>query len=121
MINPHYGVKCAENIELLRCMMRLRIVLVVGILLGSVCCQNSVNDDYRSDGMIIGPDIRMCICCGGWQIVIDKETYNFDLLPSASDIDLQKVTFPVFVRVDWELKGNSGCQKWIIIQRIKKV
>ena len=100
--------------------MKLGIAMFIGIVIGLTCCRNKINNDYQSSGKIIGPDPRMCICCGGWQILIDKETYNFDSLPANSNIDLQKESFPVYVKLDWKMPGNNGCQKWITIQRIKK-
>ncbi len=102
--------------------MKLLILIFIGLMLGTLSCENKRITDYQyqSGGKITGPDIGMCICCGGWKIVIDNETYNFDQLPAEANIDLQKATFPIFVKLDWELKGSSGCPKWINIQRIQK-
>jgi len=100
--------------------MKIRIALVICILAGLIYCQNRFVDDYPSHGKITGQDMRMCICCGGWQIVIDNETYNFDSIPANSNINLQKETFPLLVKLDWQLAGPARCQKWINILRIKK-
>ena len=100
--------------------MKLRLAVIICILTGLVYCQYRISDDYQSRGKITGPDLRMCICCGGWQIVIDNETYNFDSIPANSNINLQKETFPLFVKLDWQSAGPDRCQKWINILRIKK-
>ena len=100
--------------------MRLGFVLIIVIAFGLICCQKEPDNDFQSNGKIIGPDLGMCICCGGWHIVIDGVTYNFDSIPGNSDINLQKESFPVFVKLDWQLAGTSGCPGWITIQRIQK-
>lgn len=99
--------------------MKLSTVLLMILFTGLECCQSRV-DDYQSVGLITGSDPRMCICCGGWQIVIDSETYNFDSLPADANIDLHGERFPIPVKLDWKIKSNSGCNKWIIVQRIIK-
>lgn len=99
--------------------MKIRFVIIIVITFGLICCQKESDVDYQSNGKIIGPDPGMCICCGGWHIVIEGVTYNFNSLPGNSNMDLQKETFPVFVKLDWQLSGSSGCPKWITIQRIQ--
>lgn len=86
-----------------------------------VCCQKANTNDYQSNGIITGPDIRMCPCCGGWYIQIDSLTYEFDSIPSNSNIDLQKDSFPILVKLDWQLSNQIACpDKRIIIKRIMK-
>lgn len=75
------------------------------------------NNSYKSIGKITGPDYGMCACCGGWHIVIDDTIYNFDTLPNNSNIILKTATFPINVKLDWQL-NDTGCSKWITIQRI---
>ncbi len=75
----------------------------------------------NSTGVITGPDLRMCICCGGWYIQIDQTTFEFDSLPLNSNIILQKDPFPIAVQLDWQLSDVSGCpDKRIIIHKITK-
>jgi hypothetical protein len=93
-------------------------------ILGFVYCQKENSNVYKSTGTITGPDMRMCPspCCGGWFIIIDGLTYEFDTLPVNSDISLGKETFPLAVKLDWELSGGIiECpNKRITVQRIKK-
>jgi hypothetical protein len=99
--------------------MKFKIALIIGIIVGWSCCNMGSNTNFKSKGIITGADPRMCMCCGGWKIIIDSVTYNFDSIPSSSNFTLQKETFPIVVRLDWELK-SQGCSNWITIQRITK-
>jgi len=75
----------------------------------------------NSIGIIIGPDLRMCACCGGWYIWIDGIAYEFDTLPVDSKIDLQNEKFPITVITDWQLSDLSACpDKRIIIQKVTR-
>jgi hypothetical protein len=88
-----------------------------------VSCQKDKPDDYQSTGSITGPDYRMCPspCCGGWFINIDNLLYEFDSLPSNSNIILEKETFPLAVKLDWQLLNTIECpNKRITILRIAK-
>jgi hypothetical protein len=100
--------------------MKITNILIIVLLVGFVCCRKDTRSDYQSTGVITGPDPRMCVCCGGWLIVIDSITYNFNSVPVTSNIDLEKETFPLFVKLDWQLAGPNSCPKWITIQRMIK-
>jgi len=102
--------------------MKTKILLPIClIILCFVCCQKGNNSDYQSNGIIMGPDIRMCACCGGWYIQIDSLTYEFDSIPANSNIDLQKESFPILVKLDWQLSNQIACpDKRIIIKSIIK-
>jgi hypothetical protein len=76
-------------------------------------------NDYKSEGKIMGADRGMCICCGGWDIQINKVNYQFDSLPPNTNIDLQGSKFPIFVKLDWKL-NNTGCKNRISILRISR-
>ena len=97
------------------------------ITFGFLFCQkqkeNTDNYSYKSIGTITGPDIRLCPspCCGGWFIKIDSLTYEFDSLPDNSNIKLEKETFPLVVKLDWQLSSTIECpNKRITIQKIAK-
>src|SRR5665647_2434124 len=94
-------------------------MLICIIIWGFTSCIQENSKDFISKGIITGPDIRMCACCGGWYIQINGLTYEFDSLPDNSNIDLQKVTFPLSVKLDWQLSNKGGCpDKRITVQRI---
>jgi hypothetical protein len=98
--------------------------LIVGtcaLFIALICCHKENSSDYKSSGLITGPDVRMCACCGGWFIQIDSTTYEFDTLPDNSKINLETESFPIYVKLDWQLAGSTACPaNKIIIKRIKK-
>lgn len=102
--------------------MRNKILLIICLIVfGACCCRKENGHDYESIGIITGQDPRMCPspCCGGWFIKIDSLTYEFDSLPDNSNIDLAKETFPLVVKLDWQLSNIDGCpNKMITVQRI---
>lgn len=105
--------------------MNVKILAVVCILFAGFHFCNKENDkDYESYGKITGPDARMCPspCCGGWFIEIESKTYEFDSIPANSNINLQKESFPIYVKLDWQLSDKISCPtKRITIQRVIKV
>ncbi len=80
------------------------------------------NSNYESVGTITGIDGTMCGCCGGWIIYIDDDRYLIDSIPVFSNLDLATETFPVTVKLDWQLVSN-GCSAFsrITVTRIKKL
>lgn len=99
--------------------MKFREVFIIGVILILTSCSKGNTEDYKSRGIILGPDLGMCICCGGYKIKIDTVIYNFDSVPANSNINLQKEVFPIPVRLDWNL-DRLKCANWITIQRIVK-
>jgi len=108
--------------------MRYKTLLgVCLILFGFIYCQKQkeITDsyNYKSIGTITGQDVRICpsTCCSGWFINIDSLTYEFDTLPTSSNINLEKETFPLIVKLDWQLSNIIECpNKRITIQKIAK-
>jgi hypothetical protein len=96
------------------------VTTIFALLLVLMCCNKEKDNEYKSRGIITGPDIRACVCCGGWFIQIDSATYLFDTLPDNSNIDLQKETFPLPVKLDWQFANTYCTNSRIVIQRIKK-
>ena len=101
-------------------MFKTALIISALIMLNLSSCHKGIKD-YMSEGTILGPDIRMCACCGGWFIKIDTTTYEFDSLPVNSGIDLAKESFPLKVKLDWKLSERAACPDLRIdIQRIIK-
>lgn len=102
--------------------MNAKVILGICIVFfGFLCCHKEDVSNYKSNGKILGPDPRMCACCGGYYIQIDTITYEFDALPDNSNINLQVESFPISVKLDWQLANVAACPDIrIIIQRIKK-
>jgi hypothetical protein len=98
------------------------IKILTGIILVLLLfsCEKE-DDDYKSTGTIVGYDISMCICCGGWIIIIDDTNYLFDNLPDNSDINLETEQLPISVKLDWQVMPDGCPPNRITIQRIKKI
>ena len=97
------------------------LVVVFFILIGLAGCQKPNASDFQSTGIITGVDMKMCACCGGYYIQIDNVTYEFETLPAGSNIDLQNATYPITVKLDWQLSTKPACpDKKIDILRIVK-
>lgn len=94
------------------------IVLLLTVIILS--CEKEKDDNYQSTAVITGPDLRECICCGGYFIELDDSTYNFDTLPTSSQIDLATETFPLRVKLDWWYDKKCGDIQYIGISRIAK-
>jgi hypothetical protein len=98
-------------------------LLIIGL---STCRKTTEEPDsysYKSTGIITGPDVRMCPspCCSGWYVTIDSLVYEFDTLPSNSTIHLEKETFPLAVKLDWQLANTIQCpNKRITVQKIAR-
>jgi hypothetical protein len=104
--------------------MKYKTLLAICLItFGFISCHKEDSYHYRSIGTITGQDLRMCPspCCSGWFIEIDSLTYEFDTLPTSSNINLEKESFPLLVRLDWQVSNIIDCpNKRITIQKIAK-
>lgn len=91
---------------------------IVFISIISFSCRDDENP-FQSTGMITGPDLALCACCGGYFIEIDNTAYRFDDLPASSNIDLSNTVFPISVNLDWQNERNCGGFQYIEIVRIE--
>ncbi len=99
--------------------MRKFLIVVTVILISA--CSDEVNSDFKDMGTITGEDFRRCMCCGGWFIDINSETYRFNKLPENSNLDLNIEEFPIQVYLDWIADENACLGDEIIIERIDKI
>jgi hypothetical protein len=98
-------------------------LLICLIFIGFYNCKKDNLSSYKSKGIILGADLKMCPsnCCGGWYIKIDSLTYEFDSIPKYTNINLETDTFPINIKLDWGLSTHNDCTiKRIDIQRIIK-
>ena len=84
----------------------LFLTLIISLLTLSGCSKREI--EYQSVGTITGPDLRSCLCCGGWFIEIEDNTYRFEDIPNVNDLDLKSETFPLNVKLNYSLVG-CGC------------
>jgi hypothetical protein len=103
--------------------MKTKIVAGVFVIIFGIisCHKENYSSVYTSSGVITGPDIRACVCCGGWFIKIDTLTYEFNNLPEGSSINLETETFPLSVKLNWQPAVTGACTaNRIVITKIKK-
>lgn len=95
--------------------------ICLAIVFISVISFSCRDDEYsfQSTGLILGPDIGFCPCCGGYIIEITDSTYHFDSLPASSEINLSTATFPIEVKLDWAYERKCGGFQYIEIARIE--
>jgi hypothetical protein len=100
--------------------MKIQLISILFLLFLLTLCQKG-SDNYKSEGVITGADLRDCVCCSGWFINIDTALYEFDSLPENSKIDLMNEVFPIYVKLDWQFSEKPPCSNnRIIITRIIK-
>lgn len=68
----------------------------------SACSNDSNAVAFDAEGEIIGADLALCPCCGGWLLQTTDTLFRFNELPAGSDIDLVSATFPVPVKFSYE-------------------
>jgi hypothetical protein len=98
----------------------LLLLTFISVFLFSFSSCRKPQPEYVWDGTITGPDYRKCACCGGWFITIDNDEYTFWSVPAGSNLDLEKETFPLKVRLDWKKIEEPCLYNRIEVVRIKK-
>ncbi len=98
------------------------IVFIFIIVFNSSCKKEP---PYMSNAIITGPDVRVCICCGGLMITFNGETKpysgDFKLVDNVSDLKLtDKDTFPLYVKVDWKADATNVCEHIIITRMARR-
>ncbi len=75
---------------------------------------------WVDQGEILGGDDRYCICCGGYFIDINGETFRFYEFPEGSDFEIAPdATFPISVNINWHATENPCLGDEIIIDEIE--
>jgi hypothetical protein len=99
------------------------MLLISLIILPS--CNDKDDEDlslikFESTAKILGRDTAICACCGNWILKIDgiDNAYQFVTLPASSNINLETVTFPVSVKINWSIDESSAC-KFVVVEAIE--
>ncbi len=98
----------------------IKCALMLFIMLASISCSEDEVPDLGDEAIILGQDLSLCACCGGWFIDIDGERLRFDVMP-AGGIDLSKETLPLRVRVQWQQDPDRCFGDEILLQKIEKL
>lgn len=87
--------------------MKLKILLISLVTI-IIACSSSTENECPDEARVLGGDYRECMCCGGWFIEIQSDTFRFQTLPEGSDIELDQNKMPIDVYVEWE-KVEEPC------------
>ncbi len=98
----------------------IKIIFLIFLFTGIFFSCAEDENAFQSSAIINGPDIRECICCGGYLVEIGDSTYNFESLPASANIDLITETFPIAVNLDWTRNRKCGDIQYIDITRIER-
>lgn len=93
-------------------------ITLLGLLFFFSCNKEEI--EFQSTGVITGPDLAYCACCGGYLIEIADSSYHFDALPGSATINIQNETFPIAVNLNWKYERKCGYFQYIKITQIEK-
>jgi hypothetical protein len=72
------------------------------------------------DGIITGPDLAMCPCCGGTFIKIADTVFRIESVPASSGIDLLNGPFPINVALTYRIDSLKCVGKYIKSDDIRR-
>lgn len=103
--------------------MRLSILLCFSLFYIFSCqrVDDDNVDDFESEGVVLGVDLTLCACCGGFLTQFEgrDETFLFIDLPANSNLDLASQNFPVNIRANWTEGVSDACPLFISIEDIE--
>ena len=101
------------------------ITVTAMLILTVISCRKALSGQaHLSNAEIIGFDMTKCVCCGGYEITIDnvanpdRHPYFLALtLPPGFDLG-SNPTYPVAVKIDWQISTNSCFGNIINVSKI---
>jgi hypothetical protein len=94
------------------------IFLLATVIFLSACSKNanhesavvaSDNSSAKATGTITGLNPDKCACCWGWLVDIDGTQYKFDKIPEGSPLNVNNITYPLNVKIEWkETEGDCS-------------
>ncbi len=95
--------------------MKKNILLLLFIIMAaSACKKNNGSGIKNSTGVITSMSSEKCACCWGWNITIGGENYRFEKIPASAPFDLENITYPTTVNIEWQ-NSHTGCDGIIIV------
>ncbi|MBL7739752.1 MAG: hypothetical protein JNK14_11065 [Chitinophagaceae bacterium] len=101
-------------------MKKVFFVWAVVVSFLTACNKNTDGDIKKSTGILTGFDASKCYCCWGWIISINNTVYKFDKKPASSSIDLENISYPATVNIEWRPSSTKNCSNWIDVIRISQ-
>jgi len=59
-----------------------------------------------------------CACCWGWLVSIDGKEYKFDKIPEGSPLNVNNISYPTKVKIEWKDTGGDCRGKLIEVLSI---
>ncbi len=99
--------------------MKTRFIILIFSALLVLSCEK---DTYQSTGTITGPDMRMCVCCGGYFLDMDGTQYLFEKSELPAGFAFNDDELPLKIELNWKL-NTGGCLSFnrIIISKIRTI
>jgi hypothetical protein len=96
-------------------LLKVLLIVIPALLLA---CDGNDNNQF-SHGKIVGYDLTLCACCGGYVIEIDGETYRFfdEDIQGTNPLDAWTMNYPVYVLIEWSPK-TGACDQRINVQKV---
>ena len=94
--------------------------ITVLLLFMTACLKKDVVPE--TDAAIIGYDMRLCACCGGWWFDIQGDTLRAMDLPVDFAAEIDQNAFPMPVKISWDRENLSSClqDELVHIRTIRK-
>jgi hypothetical protein len=88
-------------------MLRFLLILLLFAFIGHGCTREQPS--YAEQGVLTGPDVRLCACCGGVFLQVqDGRIVQIESLPGMKNEDLYKLTFPQKIAFNWQPDRECG-------------
>lgn len=97
----------------------LRFLLPLFLVICSIGCSREPVS-FAEAGILTGPDVRLCACCGGVILQADGgKVFHIESLPGMTNEDLYKLTFPKRIEFNWKPDRECGGIVYIRITSYK--
>ena len=98
-------------------MKRFPLLVILSVLLS---CEKRV--EFEQEGILTGPDMAYCACCGGIILEMGTNTqYRVDSLKGMSFQELVNLKFPVHIRYHAAVKNECGDFQHLVINDYRLV
>ena len=96
------------------------LLLMFGMVFMAACRKE--DDVVETNAKIIGADMRLCACCGGWWFDIQGDTLRAMDLPADFVAQIDQNAYPISVLIRWDRENLSSClmDELVHIKTIRK-
>ncbi len=97
----------------------MRVAFFSAIFCFSLLLSCTKQNEYQASGVLTGPDVANCACCGGIVLTIDNQqgNYRVDSLPFMSQQQLYNLNFPRKIEFDFTIDSSCGGIEYLKMSR----